>query len=169
MWHRIAAFIIKFRIALLLSLLGATVLMGYFASKVELSYEFTSAIPTDNPKYIAYQEFRKQFGEDGNLMVIGIENKKFFQPEFFKAYAKLVKDLEKVKSVENVLSIPGAINLVKDTATSKLKTVKIFQGINEQNFDSLKNAFYNLPFYKGFLYNEESGAYLMALRIDKRC
>jgi predicted RND superfamily exporter protein len=122
MWHRIAAFIIKFRIALLLSLLGATVLMGYFASKVELSYEFTSAIPTDNPKYIAYQEFRKQFGEDGNLMVIGIENKKFFQPEFFKAYAKLVKDLEKVKSVENVLSIPGAINLVKDTATSKTST-----------------------------------------------
>lgn len=168
MWHRIAAFIIKFRIALLISLLGATILMGYFASKTELSYEFTSAIPTDNPKYIAYQEFRKQFGEDGNMMVIGIQTPKFFEPSFFKSYAQLVSDLEKVKSVENVLSIPGAINLVKDTATSKLKTVKLFQGATDQNFDSLKNSFYNLPFYKGFLYNEQNGSYLMALRIDKK-
>jgi predicted RND superfamily exporter protein len=53
--------------------LAATGIMGYYASKVELSYEFTNAIPTDNQKYIEYQDFRKQFGEDGNLMVIGVQ------------------------------------------------------------------------------------------------
>ena len=65
MWHDIAAFIIKFRIALLITLLLCTGVMGYYASQVKISYEFTSAVPTDNPKYVEYQAFRKQFGEDG--------------------------------------------------------------------------------------------------------
>lgn len=168
MWHRIAAFIIKFRVALLVFLLAATALMGYFASRVELSYEFTNAIPTDNPKFVAYQQFRKQFGEDGNLMVIGVQTHKFFQKDFFTDYAQLVKKLEKIKAVENVLSVPGAINLVKDTATGKLQVVKIAPESGTVNADSVRNVFYNLPFYKGFLYNEQTHAYLMAIRIDKQ-
>jgi len=168
MWHRIAAFLIKFRVALLIALVGATGLMGYFASKVELSYEFTSAIPTDNPKYVAYQAFRKQFGEDGNLMVIGVETNRFFEPNFFQDYAALVKKLEKIPAVENVLSIPGAINLVKDTTTNQLKVVKIFQQYTANSHDSLVGSFFNLPFYNGFLYNQKAGAYLMALRIEKK-
>ena len=83
MWHRIAAFIIKFRVVLLIVLLLSTAVMGYYASKVELSYEFTNAIPTDNPKYKDYQAFRKQFGEDGNMMVIGVQTDYFFDAAFF--------------------------------------------------------------------------------------
>ena len=83
MWHKIAAFIIKYRIALLILLLADTAIMGYFAAQVKISYEFTAAVPTDNPKYIEYQAFRKQFGEDGNLMVIGVQTKDFFSPSFF--------------------------------------------------------------------------------------
>src|SRR5438046_1013096 len=101
MWHNIAAFIIKYRIVLLILLLADTAIMGYFASQVKLSYEFTSAVPTDNPKYIEYQNFRKQFGEDGNLMVVGVQTPDFFTPEFFNDYAVLAKQVAKIKSVEN--------------------------------------------------------------------
>src|SRR5580704_12327659 len=114
MWHNIAAFIIKYRIVLLILLLADTGIMGYFASQVKISYEFTSAVPTDNLKYIEYQNFRKQFGEDGNLMVVGIQTKDFFTPAFFNDYAVLTQNIDSVKSVENVLSIPGAITLTKD-------------------------------------------------------
>ncbi len=75
MWGTIARIVLKFRWILLVLLVLATALMAYHASKVQLSYEFTRAIPTDNPKYQEYQEFRKLFGEDGNLMVIGIQTK----------------------------------------------------------------------------------------------
>ncbi|HYD21412.1 MAG TPA: RND transporter, partial [Flavipsychrobacter sp.] len=109
----------------MVTLLVATSFMGYHASKVQLSYEFTNAIPTDNPKYQAYQSFRKLFGEDGNLMVIGVQTKDFFSEPFFRDYATLVKDIEKVQGVENVLSIPGAITLVPDTAARKMVTVKL--------------------------------------------
>jgi predicted RND superfamily exporter protein len=164
MWHRIAAFVIKFRVALLIILLVATSIMGYFASKVELSYEFTNAIPTDNPKYRDYQDFRKLFGEDGNLMVIGVQTNQFFTPEFFNDYTALTKKLATVHAVENVLSIPGAINLVKDITSGQLKS----SGISTASPDSFRQVFYNLPFYKGFLYNPATDAYVMALRIDKK-
>lgn len=142
--------------------------MGYYASKVELSYEFTSAIPTDNPKYQAYQEFRRQFGEDGNMMVIGVQTGKFFEPGFFHSYTTLIHNIEKVHAVENVLSIPGAINLLKDTATGKLKTSPIINSVPAGDVAAFQNIFYTLPFYRGFLYNPETNAYLMALRIDKQ-
>ncbi|MGN6567437.1 MAG: efflux RND transporter permease subunit, partial [Flavipsychrobacter sp.] len=168
MWHRIAAFIIKFRILLLILLLGATAVMGYFASKVELSYEFTNAVPTDNQKYIDYQAFRKQFGEDGNLMVLGVQTDKFFTNPFFNDYTVLVKRIEHIKSVENVLSVPTAINLVKDSVTDQLKTVRIAGNPPITNVDSVKNAFLNLPFYRGSLYNPQTNAYLMAISINKQ-
>ena len=167
MWHNIAAFIIKYRIALLIILLADTSVMGYFASQVKLSYDFNSAVPTDNQKYIEYQKFRKQFGEDGNLMVIGVKTGEFFSPSFYKDYSVLVSQIAKVNAVENVLSIPGAITLVKDTVTQKLKVVNIAASVPDGNTDSIKKVFYNLPFYKGFLYNPDSGAYLMAIRIQK--
>ncbi len=167
MWHNIAAFIIKFRIALLIILLSATGIMGYFASQVKLSYEFTSAVPTDNPKYVEYQNFRKKFGEDGNLMVIGVQTDKFFTPEFFNDYAVLAKAVAKVESVENVLSIPGAVTLVKDTLTSRLKVAPIAGDPPFDNVDSISKIFLNLPIYKDFLYNPETHAYMMAVRIEK--
>ena len=167
MWHRVAAFIIKFRVALLIALLADTAVMGYFAAQVKLSYEFTSAVPTDNQKYIEYQAFRKQFGEDGNLMVIGIQTKDFFKPEFFNDYAVLAKRVSKVNAVENVLSIPGAVTLIKDTLTQKLKVTTIAGTPPYANVDSIKQTFLNLLFYKGFLYNPETEAYMMAVRIDK--
>ncbi len=168
MWHKIAAFIIKFRIALLISLLVSTAIMGYFASQVKLSYEFTSAVPTDNAKYIEYQNFRKQFGEDGNLMVVGVQTKDFFTPSFFNDYAVLAKQVAKIHAVENVLSIPGSITLTKDTATEKLKVSPIAGDPPFSNVDSIRQIFLNLPFYKGFLYNNaETPAYMMAVRIEK--
>lgn len=168
MWHNIAAFIIKFRVALLVLILAATGVMGYFATKVELSYEFTNAIPTDNPKYKDYQSFRRQFGEDGNMMVIGIRSKDFFKPEMFNDYAAFVQKLEKIKSVETVLSIPNAITLIKDTTTGKLKVQRLMGNPPFINTDSIRNTLFNLPFYNGFLYNAETDAYLIAVRIDKK-
>lgn len=168
MWHRLAAFIIKFRVLLLIVLLSITAIFGYYASKVELSYDFTSAIPTDNPEYVSYQQFRQQFGEDGNLMVLGVQTDKFFTPGFFRDYTTLVHRIEKVNAVENVLSIPGAITLNKDTVSQKLVVVKLAGNPAYANMDSFKAAFYNLVFYKGLLYNPATNAYLMAISINKQ-
>ncbi len=146
-----------------------TAYLGYHASQVKLSYEFARAIPTDNPKYLEYQEFRRKFGEDGNLMVMGIQSNQLFQSGFFNDYADLARTIRKVKGVEDVLGIPTATNLVKDTALEKLHAVSIFpdQKIDERQLDSLKSVFLNLPFYRNLLYNPKDNAFLVAIRINK--
>jgi predicted RND superfamily exporter protein len=101
MWQRLAGWVLKFRLPLLLLLLAGTIVMGYYASKVELSYEYGSAIPRDNPEFLAYQKFRQQFGEDGNMMVLGVQTDQFFKADFFNDYVQLNKDIKKVSAVEN--------------------------------------------------------------------
>ena len=95
MWQFLGQFILKYRLLLLLILLALTSFMAYHASKVELSYEFARAIPTDHPKYKTYQEFRKKFGEDGNLLVIGIQTGKLFEEKTFNSYSSLQKALKR--------------------------------------------------------------------------
>ena len=169
MWQLLAKFIIKNRFVLLIFLFISTAVMGYFASKVKLSYEFSKAIPTDNPKYIDYLAFKNKFGDDGNLLVIGITTTKLFELKTFKAYQQLQLNLKKINGVEDILSVPGAFNLVKDTVTEKLNVIKIFPDtlINQQQLDSALAVFYNLPFYNDRLYNKTTGSYLMAVRVNK--
>src|SRR4029078_3630088 len=118
MWNTLARMILRYGYVWLAILLGITAFLGWQASKVKLSYEFARAIPTDHPKYIAYQEFRKKFGEDGNLLVIGIESKNIFQQDIFNDYVELARDVKSVKGVEEIISMPGAVNLVR-TDTSE--------------------------------------------------
>lgn len=44
MWQRLGKFVINNRLVLLILLLAGTVVMGYYAARVKLSYEFSKAI-----------------------------------------------------------------------------------------------------------------------------
>lgn len=169
MWQRLGAWVIKNRVVLLIILVISTSIMGYFASQVKLSYEFSKAIPTDNAKYVAYQAFKQKFGDDGNLLVIGIKTDKLFELNTFKAYQTLQTNLKKISNVEDVLSIPTAINLQKDELTEQLSTYKIFADsiASQADLDVAKANFLSLPFYTSILYNSATNAYLMGVRINK--
>ncbi len=169
MWKRLAKFVLKNRLVLLILLFACTGLMAYYASKIKLSYEFSKAIPTNNSKYQDYLSFKEKFGDDGNLLVIGIQTDSFFNLNKFQSYRQLNDDLKKVPFVENVLSVSNAANLLKDTASQKLIAVPVFslQLNSQQQLDSSRNLFYKLPFYRSLLYNPETNAYLAAVRINK--
>ncbi|TDW99475.1 efflux RND transporter permease subunit [Dinghuibacter silviterrae] len=170
MWTYLAKWVLKFRLPLLILTGLITVLMGYFASRLQLSYEFSKSIPTDHPKYQEYQEFRKEFGDDGELLVVGLQTDHFYTLPVFKAYTALQQRLKHIKGVESILSVPGAVNLVKDTVTSTLKVQTLFPaGLNDQaTLDSAHRAFEKLPIYKGLLYNPDTHAYLMAVSLNKK-
>lgn len=169
MWQSLGRFILKYRLPLLLILIALTGFMAYQASKVQLSYDFARAIPINNPKYKDYQEFRKKFGEDGNLLVIGIQTDQFFTEKIFNSYTSLQRNLKKVNGVDDLISVPTAVNLVKDTVTEKLKADTIFADRNllQAEIDTAASIFLSLPFYKGLLYNPSTNAWLMGVRINK--
>ncbi|MFL5772607.1 MAG: efflux RND transporter permease subunit [Flavisolibacter sp.] len=167
MWRSVARVILRYGFIWLAILLALTAFFGWQASKVKLSYEFSRAIPTDNPKYKIYQEFRKKFGEDGNLLVIGIQTKKFFQKDVFQDYTSLAHELKRSDGVSDVISIPSSVNLKRAEDAEKLQAVPVFQDSiqTQEELDSNRNIFMGLPFYKGLLYNDATGAWLMGVRI----
>lgn len=169
MWYQTGRFILRNRLFLLIALAAVTAFLGWQGSKVQLSYDFTRAVPTDNPRYIEYQAFLKKFGADNNTMVAGIESDKIYTTDVFNAMAALHQRLKAVPGVTEVLSIPEAVTLVKDTAAKKLQPVKIFHApYTEQSLlDSDRQVFENLPFYRGLLYNPSTHSYLMGIGVNK--
>jgi predicted RND superfamily exporter protein len=143
--------------------------MGYHASKVQLSYEFAKAIPVDNPRYQQYLQFKEKFGEDGNLLVIGLDSKDLFTLPFFTDYQQLGNELKKIRSVEDVIGVHNAIYLQKDSMAEKLEAQTLFANpvTSQSALDSSRQIFQSLPFYKGLLYNPQTEAYLMGVRINK--
>jgi len=169
MWRKLGQFILTYRWSLLLVLTAITALMAYYASKVQLSYDFTRAIPADHPANKTYQAFKEKYGQDGNLMVIGIQTDKLFEEKLFNDYAQLQRQLKKATGVTDVISVPSAINLVKDSATEKLNAVPIFpeKTFTQAELDSSAAIFLSLPFYQGLLYNPQTHAWMMGVSVDK--
>lgn len=169
MWESVARFILKFRWVLMTILIAVTIVLGFYAAKVELSYEYTRAVPTDNPKYIAYQEFLKQFGQDGTMMVVGVQTEDFFNEKVFNEYLKLASEMKQIKGVEDVLQVGMAINLVKDSASDQIVPQPIFSKavMTQAAIDSAAKTFKTLPFYQGLLYNPNTNAYLMGVTVNK--
>lgn len=168
MWYRLGQFILKQRLVLIFLLMVATGIMTLYATKVKLSYEFTRAIPTDNPKYQDYQSFLKKFGGDGNMMVLGFDSDAFYSTQYFNEVAKLHQSLKSINGVTGILSIPDAVSLRNDRDKQQLIPEKIFNYPfqTQQELDSAKVVFENLPFYKTLLYSDSSNAYLMGVSVN---
>ncbi len=169
MWQRLAKFVLKNRLILLFLLLLTTAVMAFFASKIKMSYEFSKAIPVDNSKYQDYLSFKEKFGDDGNVLVIGVKSNDFFKLKNFQAFSKLNQELKKVPYVEAVLSVANAVDLLKDSAEQKLDAIPVFpkNPATQEQIDSSLKVFNTLPFYRSLLYNPSTHAYLVVVRINK--
>ncbi len=164
-WLQLGKNIVKYKVAALTFLALSTIVMGYFAIQVKLSYEFTKAIPEDNPKFVIYQDFVKKFGVDGTTMVVGFQTDSFFTAGIFNQVADLQKDIKTIPGVTEVLSVPNAYTIFKDSAASKFLPHKIFNApyTSDSALVADRAVLESLPFYKNLMYNPSSNAYIMAI------
>ncbi|NOY95344.1 MAG: MMPL family transporter [Chlorobi bacterium] len=169
MWLRVSRIILRNKILLLSLLTGITIFMGYHASQVEMSYEYASLLPKKDPAYKDYQKFTKTFGEEGNIIVIGITDKNFFDYAHFHKWRELCSRLSKVEGVENLLSVSNSYNLIKNTKERKFEIEPVFPAHikGQEELDSLVSIFKSLPFYRNRLYNEHTNSYLLAITVNK--
>jgi predicted RND superfamily exporter protein len=165
MWYRLGQNILKYKKTYLFFILLSTVVMGYFAVQIKLSYEYTKAIPSDNPKFIVYNEFVKKYGVDGTTVVVGFKTNQFYTKDFFNQVDALHKTIKQNTAVAEVMSIPTAYTISKDSVETKFNAAKIFHA--PYTSDSLlladKTVFENLPFYQNLYYNPDSNSYIMAI------
>lgn len=169
MWDKICSLILRQRLAILILLAVLTIIMGYFGSKVQMSYEFAKLLPDDDSISIQYNEFKKIFGEDGSVFVIATKNKNFFTPEVFNAWYTIGNKIKQTEGVEEVLSVTHLFNLEKDENEKRFNIVPIVKKTpqSQKEVDSLKQVILSLPFYKDYLYNDTTGASLMAITLNR--
>lgn len=169
MWLKVSGIILRNKILLLSILAAITVFMGYHAPRVEMSYEYASLLPKKDPAFKEYQQFVEVFGEEGNLIIIGIQDTGFFQIDRFRKWEKLCDELSKVEGVEDLLSVSNAYNLVKNTEERRFEIEELFSDTiaSQEEMNRRVSTFRSLPFYQKLVYNPDSHAYLLALTVNK--
>ena len=171
MLTKLAHSIIKYRLFLLIVIGIFTAFMAYKAKDVEMNYSFIKAVPDDDQDMEYYQSFRKTFGEDGNVVIVGFNSADIYT-EFsnFQLLSKYSEDVKKLEGVEVVLSIPNLIYLDKNKEKKTFIPKKIFekQPTSQKELDSLVQVIKNQKFYDNQIINYETGASLMAITIAKK-
>jgi len=169
MWTKLADFIIKNRLLLILVLVVVTVFMGYNARKAELNYDFAKIVPQSDPDMIDYMNFKELFGEDGSILAIGIMDSSLFTPTNFNRLKFLSDQIEAMPGITTVLSLPNLPRMVKDTVAKKFIIVPIFDEIpdDQPTLDSLLKVVVDQKLYAGQLINNENGMVLMLVSYDR--
>jgi predicted RND superfamily exporter protein len=164
-WKKLADFILKNRIILLIIVALVTVFMGYKASQVRITFAGSKVLPVTDSAYIKYDEFKKIFGQDASTMVIGFKSSRIFNKDVFNDWFIVGDSLRHIKGVKAVISMANLYNLQKDTVNHRfvLKPLVAHPLDKQQQVDSVKTTLLSLPFYKGLILSDDNQATLMAI------
>ncbi len=167
MWIKLAGFILRNRLALLIVLGVATIFMGYQASKVQMSYTQHALLPETDSVSIEYQHFTETFGKEGNVIFFAVDDSLFFEKARLNDWMTLSDSLQNIDGVDAVASITNAYSFEKDLTARKFDIQPIFpKQIGNESIDSLVAKVHQLEFYNKRLYNKETNSYLMLLTVN---
>ncbi|MCX6227706.1 MAG: MMPL family transporter [Bacteroidia bacterium] len=170
MFTKISQLILRNRITIIVILALVTAFLGYEAQSVKLSYENTTLLGAKDSAMVDYQKFKDIYGEDGNVLMIGIKNPDIFKLEQFNAWYDLANDIRKIEGVEEVVSITRGLNLSKNEAKHQFDYYPLVKSrpTQQSQVDSLKTTLLGLKFYEGMLYNPHTNATLMAISLNRK-
>jgi uncharacterized protein len=168
-WGKIADWILKYRLPIIIFLLFSTLYMGYLGQKAEIIYEYQSIVPDDDPDLVFLRKFRKTYGEEASIFALSVKDPKIFQLENFKKLEILCQNLKKLEGVNDVLALPNIRKIQKDDSLKKFKNIPLFEPFptTQKQLDSLLKVANSLKFYDGQLINAKNGTLLVAISIDK--
>lgn len=162
-----ADFIIRNRPALISAIAILTAFFTYQIFSLELSYELPKILPQSDESFKLYQDFKKKYGEDGNVMVIAFKTDKIYELNTFNDWYDLSQEIKSISGIKNVLSNSSLSEVKRNDSLKKFDFVPLLKKkpTTQSEVDSLKSKISSLPFYQGFVYNED--AHLMAVTFDQ--
>ena len=169
-WSAVARFILRNRTLILVAIAIITVLLASQWKHMRFTYTEANLLPDDHEINIEYNKFLSQFGEEGNLIVIGVQDSSLFTPENFKAWNTLSSDLRTAKEVDLTLSIGDLQQLQKKKDSVGFELVPF---VKDSIFtpESLERyqyeLFEKLPFYEGLIYNPGKNSVRTAIYLNK--
>ncbi|MDX2306207.1 MAG: efflux RND transporter permease subunit [Microscillaceae bacterium] len=143
--------------------------MAYLSQYLEMSYDFSSAVPADDEEHIYYKKFKKIFGDDGTLLLVGFKDDRAYQVDNFKKLKILSEEIQALDGVEQVLALPLIWYLEKDTTNKKFIPRKVFEKMpdNQADLDSLLRFARNQKFYEDLLFNPQNQSSLILVAVNK--
>jgi hypothetical protein len=170
-WETIARLILRNRIGIIIAVLISTFLFGMQWDKMRFTYTEANLLPDDHEVNINYNTFLKTFGDEGNLIVIGIKDSSLFTVQNLNAWNKLSSDFKSFKEVETVVSIKDLQKLVKNKKKQQFDLIPFIKDSihSKSEISILQNQlFKQYPFYDNFLFNKNSKAVRSAIYLDKK-
>ncbi len=169
-WDSVSNLILRNRILIISLLILAT---SFFISQwqyIKFSNTEANLLPDKHEVNLEYLDFTDKFGEEGNLIVIGIKDSLLFTTENLNAWNNLSKVLKDTNFVESVIAIGDLQKLkkdkkkqqfylepfIKDTITSDIELISI-----------KKELFEKYPFYDEFLFNTKTKSVRTAIHLKK--
>lgn len=170
-WNTVARLILRNRILILILIAACTVFLGLQWKNMKFSFTEANLLPDDDPINVQYQAFLDKFGEEGNVIVLAVNDPRLFTPENFTAWNNLSRELGSSPEVEFTVAVGDLMKLQKFEDPGRFEMVPFIQ---EQDPDSLQVAAYrdelfnNLPFYEGLVYSRHSNTVQTAVYLDKK-
>ena len=166
MWSALAKFILKNRIILLISILLTTCYMTYRARQVKIAYSFTQFLPQTDSTSIGYENFKKQFGLDGTVMIVGMQTDSLFTNlDEFNDWYDLNYSIKGLHGIKEVVSAASLYKLSKNDSLDKFDFTTLLKRkpATKAELDSARKAIYSLPFYDGLAFNKKTNSTLIAI------
>ena len=171
-WELIARIVLRNRILMLSIIAAITVFLALQWKNIHFTFTEANMLPDDNIANVEYNAFLDKFGEEGNLIIIGVKDSTFFTPKAYAAWSKLMNTIKKNQEVDLVVSLNDLKKLQKNEALETFELVPFVdesKALNPKYLQTIKKELFNdLPFYEGLLFNKRSGSVRSAIYMDKK-
>ena len=170
-WTIVAGIILRNRY---LVLLGIAIITGLLASQmknIRFSHTEANLLPENHEANLEYNKFLEIFGEEGNLVILGIKDSTVFTPQKFNNWNRLVDQFDELEEIDFTLSIADVQKLKADRNKRKFVLEPLYDDepeTSKQVTEIKKQLFEKLPFYDNLLFNKETGTLQTAIYINKK-
>ena len=167
-WRNAALFILGNRLAILVVIALLTGMMVYFWNP-EITQDYGKVVPANDDEYLFYLDFKKEFGEDGNVIILCFPTdlKKLSN---FQAICQLSEKMRTVEGVENIVSPCTLFDITTDTVAQTLSIQKISGSVpqTQSALDSITSRMDNLPFFRGLVIDSTYQSAIVAVTVNKK-
>ena len=171
-WELIARIVLRNRILMLSIIAAITVFLALQWKNIHFTFTEANMLPDDNIANVEYNAFLDKFGEEGNLIIIGVKDSTFFTPKAYAAWSKLMNTIKQNQEIDLVVSLNDLKKLQKNEALETFELVPFVdesKALNPKYLQTIKKELFNdLPFYEGLLFNKRSGSVRSAIYMDKK-
>ena len=169
-WSAVARFILRNRTLILIAIAVATVFFALQWKNMRFTYTEANLLPDEHEINLEYNKFLSKFGEEGNLIVLGIKDSTLFTPSHFNAWTQLSKKIGGYDEVDLTLSIGDLQKLERKKDTVGFQLVPFIKDsiTTLENLQKYKeDLFNNLPFYNGLVYSPNKKSVRTAVYLKK--